>query len=1343
MSKKLFSRGMALLLSALMMIGSPAEIYADGRTVIESEAEENFTEEIKDTCDVSGNTPIDDNDVSQNESLDEQDVSENDLITGDDCEEENLYLEDAPVNLSQLEEDEWAHFYRHTLSYDGYTLGTSAVILYPGESYALHPGNVGTLTYSVDDSLVASVSEDGVITALSIGETYVRAHSELYGDENCKVSVVADDDSYISSLADENIYKLTQKKTVTEYDKFILKVDAGIYVEPGFDTIISNIMDAIEDVTGYSFYPAGTNYQKVVVEVPNASIEPCGGFGGIALDDVCVAPSYTAQLYVSVHELIHCAQARQYGDAVGLLFTEGYAEIHVDEVISRLPLLWSPCSQTRNIMIDDLEYKSHSKDEAEDFFIHGNDSHLYSYWICKYIVSEYGKEKLDNIIEKVIDKKIGYYDADAQYKLIKDELSVSFISDLYDYYISFDRTIGPSDATKFKEINPYVGNFSRWEDNSFAISCNTEIEFFNEISVDMKGIFSCLQTILGVKFSGIDMYVYGDVTVVTYDSEKKELNSYTIQGSGRIREKNAVSYRMIGSGITTVEIDYNTYSEIIDNCIEHLEKVEGAEPTCLSEGIEPHWRCSKCGKLYLYTNPSFEIKQGNIVIPKRTDHLYVYTHNGDGTHTVSCKYGDLEETTEKCDYVRTIYEDNSYTDTCKKCGYEDKHLWGDVLPEDAIAAGYTLDTVPKSLWYVGVPVKVTYNTLAQTFDIHLYDGRKRLYQGIDYTAKYTANTNPGTAQIVLTGKGNYSFSVTKTFEIEKYDISGIAVEPVLTQENGKVQKLEVTVSVMMGDKKVVLKNGTDYTLSYPGTNSKTSDYDRNAFRAAGEYTINITGKGRYTGTTTAVEKIIARSDYTYIGKTNITVSNIKYDREKAKSETGIVPNVTIKRGKNKLSVYYSKASTKEDALAEYNAQILLSGEDERDFVCFFENNRAATSSAKVTIVGIEDRGYLGSVTKTFKITGSSLKDAKYSSLAKKTYTGNAVYQEFTVKSKNGKNILAGISAEEYELLSDSEKYGYDYIYQYKSNINKGSASIVITGINGYTETVTKKFNISAYNIANDQKLAEESRRICCSFEDTLTEETTITHVKGGAKPEVKVLFFLNEEWTELVKGADYTVSYVNNRNVATATSKKAPTVKITGKGNFTGTLSMKFDIEEADISELTASAADRAVSTSVGAYRSAIKITDKDGKTLVSDKDYVKRLKYYQVYEDGSKGWEIEVNEFVPAGSLVWVEATGKGNYQGTVHAIYRIARYDISKAEITVASKEYTGKPIVPTKDDVTKIRIKDGKKYLTIDPSQYEIVEVYSNTDAGKGKVVIKGIGEFCGTKTVSFSITPRIIN
>ena len=116
---------------------------------------------------------------------------------------------------------------------------------------------------------------------------------------------------------------------------------------------------------------------------------------------------------------------------------------------------------------------------------------------------------------------------------------------------------------------------------------------------------------------------------------------------------------------------------------------------------------------------------------------------------------------------------------------------------------------------------------------------KTLKNGTDYTVSYSNNTKVGTAKVTITGKGNYTGSVSKTYSIKnnfkKATISGIS--------NKSYTGKNITQSITVKYNGKTLKNGTDYTVSC--SNNKS----------IGTATVKIAGKGSYTGTITKTFKI--------------------------------------------------------------------------------------------------------------------------------------------------------------------------------------------------------------------------------------------------------------------------------------------------------------------------------------------------------------------------------------------------------------------------------------------------------------------------------------------------------
>ena len=122
-------------------------------------------------------------------------------------------------------------------------------------------------------------------------------------------------------------------------------------------------------------------------------------------------------------------------------------------------------------------------------------------------------------------------------------------------------------------------------------------------------------------------------------------------------------------------------------------------------------------------------------------------------------------------------------------------------------------------------------------------GSTTLIKGKDYTLSYGENTNAGKGSVKISGKGNYTGTISKTFTINKRSVSTLSYNSLSTRTyTGKAIKPSITVKYG----KTTLKNGRDYTLSY-GKNVAT-----------GKGTVKITGKGNYSGTITRSFKIVPK-----------------------------------------------------------------------------------------------------------------------------------------------------------------------------------------------------------------------------------------------------------------------------------------------------------------------------------------------------------------------------------------------------------------------------------------------------------------------------------------------------
>lgn len=472
-------------------------------------------------------------------------------------------------------------------------------------------------------------------------------------------------------------------------------------------------------------------------------------------------------------------------------------------------------------------------------------------------------------------------------------------------------------------------------------------------------------------------------------------------------------------------------------------------------------------------------------------------------------------------------------------------------------------------------------------------------------------------------------------------------------------------------------NGKTMAFNKYGKKDYVVLYDESAsYKEPGKYSITVTGTNNYTGSIEVVETILDKEIEKLISKTS--VSKIAYQ-----TYTGseITPAITVKYGKT----------------------ILV---EDVDYTVVYENN-VAVGTASVTIKGKGD--YFGSKKVNYSILGKDLRYVKVTNGWVNSFVyipGKAVYEQpqlvlFYQKSKKATA----------EVVSDNA-----YSIQYLKNQGVGTATVIFTGNKeqGYSGSIRKTFKILP-----NQELANA---------DVAYNDVAI-YRKAGAKPSVSVSL----NGVTLIEGKDYKVSYANNRKVCLdKASKKTPAIIITGKGNYRGTQKVLFTIQKAPISPLTMTAKDRVYNGKANAFATSISIVDVDGKALTSGVDYEKTLTYWL------NGTQLTKTDIVPEGSTVFVRATGKGAYEGTIEASFRVLNKVnlLENAKVVIEAQTYTGKEIAVDKDDIT-VSVKVGKQYIPLQASDYEIIGYSKNINKGTATLTLKGVGTYGGIKKVSFKI------
>lgn len=635
---------------------------------------------------------------------------------------------------------------------------------------------------------------------------------------------------------------------------------------------------------------------------------------------------------------------------------------------------------------------------------------------------------------------------------------------------------------------------------------------------------------------------------------------------------------------------------------------------------------------------------------------------------------------------------------------------GEVLEEDIPDDG----VIPEGLW-IGRIEDATYTGKAIKPDIRVYDGKRMLKAGIDYTLSYANNTKAYTLSeddsgffnskgktlspvVTVTGKGNYSGKETAYFKILPVDISkansNTYCDSMSVNGTGRAQK---PVPVMTVGGKAIKAN-TDYSIAYYAAESYQSAEDSGTALASvkdyGEYWIRLTGKGNYSGIRDIPLTVVENKAVKLMTKLSYSkIANQSYD-----DSNPIKPAITVKDGP------YTLVARSESNDTDY------------DYSVVYENNKQVGTGYAV-VTGNPDKGYSGTKRIAFKITGSSLFGVKFTGLpASVTYSGDAI--SFDDKLKTGDVSVVAKGSGKALAIYDPETGKGDYKTSYKNNVKAGTATLTLTGTNGYTGTVSKTFKIlpCSLNSADiDVKRATEG---------------DVPYAKGGAKESVVITY----SGKKLKEGTDYTLTYKNNTKAGNTAS-----VTVKGKGNFKDTYSksITYTVATRAISGVTIDVADKAYQKKKNAYKTTIKLYDTDGKVLKEGSDY----DIIYNYPDGAT---VPKDEIIPAGTKIRVTVNGKNNYSGSISRDYRITKASISGAKVSASSKTYTGKPLTLSESDITfkignkKIEAADpenGEKNWEIVPGSYR-----NNTNKGKASLQIRGLGNYGGVKTVEFKITAK---
>ena len=614
-------------------------------------------------------------------------------------------------------------------------------------------------------------------------------------------------------------------------------------------------------------------------------------------------------------------------------------------------------------------------------------------------------------------------------------------------------------------------------------------------------------------------------------------------------------------------------------------------------------------------------------------------------------------------------------------------------------------------------IRVTYNNYELT-------------ENTDYTVSYkseTGNTiNAGTVYVTVAGIGNYKNEKSIGYIIKADSLKNATIK--LGDYNSIYDGTEKTpsvVSVTTASGKV-LTDLSDFKITY----SKNVN--------AGTATVAVSPKLANINYTDSVETTFTIKKATLSNDT-CTISTVS-DQTFTENEIKPEPTLTIA------------------------GRTLVKGTDYT--AAYTDNINVGTATIRFTGTG----NYTGNAVKTFNIVSKSIAGAKVTVPAQ-TYTGSAFAP----------------SADRISVVLDGKTLASQYYtVEYTNNKDAGTATATVTGKNGYSGLASGDFTIEKATI--DSCTAEYSGKMMWNNGQAITPEITLklgnyTLVKGtdytvtynnnqnettkaeinvtgtgnftGTKTyyfeitrnrtdindssikvnasdleydggkEVTPVITVTQNGKLLAEGESYDVAVTNKTNGYEVGS--VITVKLTGKDAFAGTREATFKITAVDLTGAAVELENETFEYTGDVVVPVVKmITTKSGKKITD----LSELKVQPSYNTN-------------AGTAT-VTITGKtNNYTGSTTKTFEIQKKSIAAADIICEVKDATYKEsqIQPKTSDEIKVT-RNGKELSLW--TDYKIVSYGENINAGKdaGSIVIEGVNNYTGQKTVYFTINPQSI-
>ena len=349
----------------------------------------------------------------------------------------------------------------------------------------------------------------------------------------------------------------------------------------------------------------------------------------------------------------------------------------------------------------------------------------------------------------------------------------------------------------------------------------------------------------------------------------------------------------------------------------------------------------------------------------------------------------------------------------------------------------------------------TGNELTQTVTVTV--GGKELTKDTDYTVTGLTGTEPGSYPVTVTGTGNYTGTVKKSFEIAKADISSATISDIDSPVGYTGTAYEPEVTVTFNGTELALD--TDYTVAY--TNNVN----------AGEATVTITGTGaHFKG---SVEKHFTITAADLSGCTFAPIADVTYN---TKAHT---PEVTVAISGRTL-------------------------EADKDYtVSYASNVNAGTATVTVTGKG----NFTGSANTTFTIAKADLNLSVYtiSSLCTETEVKTSTLpSNFFLADETETGFSIALTAAGGDAIFTQAPAVVDgenmITYQLNGGTGEATFNVTVTPVSSNYKAGTYDLKIQAYDKTNvSNRIVFESGSAVYTGSGIKYEKATIAGHSSGMR----------------------------------------------------------------------------------------------------------------------------------------------------------------------------------------------------------------------------------------------------